>query len=227
MTNRKTIPSTTLPLTSNIKLEGDLQRVVLLISKGISLAFRQSYYPLIATFVLLHVSYLRMLSFSFRLMILAEVFLCTFAMPYILGRLFDRINRHYQLVTQRRYHSMIHNFLAYVGTMVCIHLLQGLHMPFFLQGYLWVAMLYQIACMLISLFWNISTQSAAAGSVVGALSAYSLLMDYNAIWWICLSIFVCGLVNTSRMLLRKHTLNQVIAGTWIGFAASALVFILI
>lgn len=227
MTNKKTLPTTSLPLTSNIRLEGDLQHMVLFLSKAISLAFRQSYYPLIATFVLLHVSYLRMLSFSFRMTILVEVFFCTFGLPYIFGRLFDRINRRYQLITQRRYRSMVHNFLAYVGTMVCIHLLQGMHMPFFLQGYLWVAMVYQIACMLISMFWNISTQSAAAGSVVGALSAYSLLMDYDAIWWICLSILVCGLVNTSRMLLRKHTFYQVIAGTWLGFAASALVFILI
>ncbi len=200
----------------------DLTHVVLLLCKGISLTFRQSYYPLLAVFVLINFTYLSMLSWQFRLAVLAEVFLSTVVIPQLGGRLYDHFARrwHFGGVRQR---AQVHNFLAYVGSMLCIHLLQGFHMPYFVQSYLWVTITYQVVCMIVGGFWRISTQSAAAGSVVGALTIYSLAMGYNAVWWICLAILVCGLVNTSRLLLRRHTRAQVIAGTLVGVICGVMV----
>ncbi len=203
----------------------DLTHVVLLLCKSISLTFCQSYYPLLAVFVLINFTYLNMLSWQFRLAVLAEVFLSTVVIPQLGGRLYDHFARrwHFGGVRQR---AQVHNFLAYVGSMLCIHLLQGFHMPYFVQSYLWVTIAYQVVCMIVGGFWRISTQSAAAGSVVGALTIYSLAMDYNAMWWICLSVLVCGMVNTSRLLLRRNTRAQVFAGTWVGVLCGIMVIAL-
>lgn len=198
---------------------------VLRLSKLVSLTFRQSYYPLVAVGVLFQVTFLQVLDLSIRLLVLSEVFLCTFALPYILGRLFDLANQRWGWIRLKRIRRQVHTLLSYTGTLLCIDLLQSMHMPFFVQGYLWVALAYQIVCMLVGLFWNISTQSAAAGSVVGALSAYSLCLGYDAVWWLCLTVLICGLVNTSCLILRRHTQWQIIAGTWVGLACGILVMV--
>ncbi len=207
-------------------LDRELTHVVLMLCKVVSLLFRQSYYPLLSVFVLLNFTYLNMLSLQFRLAVLFEVFLSTFAMPQVGGRIYDLLARRWHFKGKRQ-RAQVHNFLAYIGSMLCIHLLQAFHMPFFVQAYLWVTISYQVVCMLVGGFWHISTQSAAAGSVVGALAVYSLFMNYNATWWLCLAILVCGLVNTSRLMLRRHTRAQVIAGTWVGVLCGILVTALV
>ncbi len=199
-----------------------LTHAVLLFCKGVSLLFRQSYYPLVSVLVLLNFTYLNMLSWPFRMAVLFNVFLATVLLPQVAGRIYDLLARRWQRKNKRK-RAQVHNFLAYVGSMLCIHLLQGFHMPFFVQAYLWVTICYQVVCMVVGGFWHISTQSAAAGSVVGALAVYSLAMNYNATWWLCLAILVCGLVNASRLMLRRHTRAQVIAGTWVGLLCGILV----
>lgn len=202
--------------------ERELTHMVLLACRVISILFRQSYYPLLSVFVLLNFTYLNLLSWQFRLAVLVEVFLSTVLLPQMGGRTYDLFARRFHFRGKRQ-RAQVHNFLAYVGSMLCIYLLQGFHMPFFVQAYLWVTITYQVVCMLVGGFWHISTQSAAAGSVVGALAVYSLVMNYDATWWLCVAILVCGLVNTSRLLLRRHTRAQVIAGTWIGVLCGILV----
>ena len=49
-----------------------------------------------------------------------------------------------------------------------------------------------------------------------ALAAYAQLFGFNPVWWLCGCILLCGLVMTSRTILRRHTLWQVLAGTLLG-----------
>ena len=71
---------------------------------------------------------------------------------------------------------------------------------------------------MINVWWKISTHTAAIGGVTGALQAYALLIGFNPTWWLCLVITIAGMVGTSRMLLRQHTLWQVSAGFLLGTA---------
>jgi membrane-associated phospholipid phosphatase len=88
-------------------------------------------------------------------------------------------------------------------------------------------LLVQIVCALMNVVWKISTHSAAIGGVGGALFAFSAYLMFNPIWWCCLVFLAAGLVGTSRMILRQHTLGQVVGGFWIGFvcAAGAILFL--
>ena len=52
---------------------------------------------------------------------------------------------------------------------------------------------------------------------MGALVSYSFIFHFNPVWWLCLMILINGMVNSSRMLLRQHTLWQVLGGTLVGF----------
>ena len=51
------------------------------------------------------------------------------------------------------------------------------------------------------------------------LVAYSVLFMFNPVWWLCVTVLISGAVGTARMLLRQHSLAQVVAGTsWEWFA---------
>ena len=97
-----------------------------------------------------------------------------------------------------------------------MYLLTQLHLPRFVTGIIVVSLLVQICCILINMRWKISIHSAGSGAIIGALVAYSMLFKFNPVWWLCLAIFVSGLVMSSRMLLRQHTLAQVLCGTLVG-----------
>ena len=63
--------------------------------------------------------------------------------------------------------------------------------------------------------------------VAGALFAFAEYLDFNPVWWLCLIFVIAGMVGTSRMILRQHSLGQVVGGFWVGFlcAAVAILFL--
>jgi membrane-associated phospholipid phosphatase len=85
------------------------------------------------------------------------------------------------------------------------------------------ALVIQMICALINVWWKISTHTAAIGGVAGALLAYSLIFSFNPIWWFCLIMIIAGMVGTSRMILRQHSLQQVVTGFLIGFICSLII----
>ena len=57
---------------------------------------------------------------------------------------------------------------------------------------------------------------AAIGGVTGALMAFAEMFVFNPVWWLCLLFIIAGVVGTSRMILRMHSLGQVTGGFIIG-----------
>ena len=98
--------------------------------------------------------------------------------------------------------------------------------PHFMNIILMAALAIQILCAIVNIWWKISTHTAAIGGVAGALQAFSILFNFNPTWWLCVVIIVGGMVGTSRMVLRQHTLWQVVAGFLAGMlTASSLIII--
>jgi membrane-associated phospholipid phosphatase len=79
------------------------------------------------------------------------------------------------------------------------------------------ALIIQVVCGIINQWWKISTHTAAIGGVTGALLAFSLAFSYNPVWWLCIVIVIAGILGTARMILRQHSLSQVVAGFIVGF----------
>lgn len=80
-----------------------------------------------------------------------------------------------------------------------------------------------MVCAFINIWWKISTHTAAIGGVAGALLAYSISFSFNPIWWLCLVLILAGMVGTARMILRQHSLSQVVTGFFIGLVCAFLV----
>jgi membrane-associated phospholipid phosphatase len=84
------------------------------------------------------------------------------------------------------------------------------------------ALLIQIICAIVNVWWKISTHTAAIGGVAGALFAFAEIFSFNPVWWLCLVLLVAGIMGSARMILRQHSLSQVMGGFGIGFVCAAI-----
>jgi membrane-associated phospholipid phosphatase len=71
-------------------------------------------------------------------------------------------------------------------------------------------------------WWKISTHTAAIGGVAGALFVFAEFFGFNPVWWLSLTFILAGILGTSRMILRQHSLAQVIAGFFVGVVCAII-----
>ena len=64
---------------------------------------------------------------------------------------------------------------------------------------------------------------AGMGGIVGGLLSFSSLFGYNPVWWLCIFILIAGVLGSARIILRHHTLGEVLCGFAVGFACAILV----
>lgn len=191
---------------------------ILVAAKTLSNLFRPSYYPLVGFLIMLTMTYLSLLPWGTKITLLVVVYVFTILLPY-LGVLFyryaRRLSRQELQLRENRVVSYIMHIICYVAL---LYLLRSIHAPKFVSGIVIISLLVQFCCAVITLWWKISMHSAGVGAIIGAVVAYSMVFHFYPVWWLCLAILVSGLVNSSRMFLRQHTLWQVLGGTAVGFA---------
>ena len=109
----------------------------------------------------------------------------------------------------------------------CAYWMDYLHIPHFMSNIVTAALFIQIVCALINVWWKISAHMAAIGGVAGALFVFAEVFGFNPVWWHCLVFVVAGILGTSRMILRQHTLLQVVVGFLVGFvcAITGIIFL--
>jgi len=185
-------------------------------ARALSSIFRPQYFPLVGFLALFLFTYLSLLPLSFKALIMIIVLMGTLLLPRLTIRIWRQTNglklHHLRLREHRSFPYLVF-LLFYAFT---LHFLARFHLPFYMGGILVSSLMIQAACLLINIWWKISVHSAGAGGIIGALVAFSFLFNFNPVWWLSLCIIIAGLVGSSRMLLRQHTLWQVLAGTFLG-----------
>jgi membrane-associated phospholipid phosphatase len=115
--------------------------------------------------------------------------------------------------------------ISIICYVTCFYLMNVLHIPHFMSSIVVAAIAIQIICAIINNRWKISTHMAAIGGTTGAVAAFALLFSFNPLWWLCTLFILAGVVGTGRMLLRLHTLGEVVGGFVIGVLAGYLAVI--
>lgn len=179
------------------------------------------YLPLVGLIALFVFSYLSLLPLSYKAIVLAIVYFFTILLPTFLIRLY----RHYQGWTPielgRKERRMVPYVISIGCYITCVYLMNRMHIPHFMGSILTAALFVQIACALINAWWKISTHTAAIGGMAGSLFAFAEIFGFNPVWWLCLVFLLAGLLGTSRMVLRQHSLSQVTGGFAVGTVCSA------
>lgn len=198
------------------------QKQIILTARIISMLFTPFYLPIVGLAVLFTFSYLSMFSWSYKIQVLLLAYLFTILLPTLLIHLYRRYQGWSLIELGHRERRMVPYIVSIACYFACIYVMERLHMPHFMSSIIVAALLVQIVCALINIWWKVSTHTAAIGGVGGALFAFAYYLGFNPVWWLCVVFLVAGVVGSCRMILRQHSLAQVVIGFWIGFISAAI-----
>lgn len=187
-----------------------------------SMVFTPFYLPLVGLIALFIFSYMSLLPMAYKLPLLLVVYLFTVVAPSLLIHLYRRVQgwtSHEMGWKERRIVPYIISIVCYFG---CFFWMEYRNTPRVISIILVVALAIQMACAFINVWWKISTHTAAIGGVAGSLISYSIAFSFNPLWWLCLVLLLAGAVGTARMILRQHSLSQVVGGFMVGAACAIL-----
>lgn len=198
------------------------QKQIILAARIVSILFTPFYLPFVGMLLLFLFSYLSMFPWPYKFQVLMMVYLFTILLPTLMIYLYRRYQGWNLIELGHRERRMVPYVISIACYFACIYLMDHQHMPHFMGSIVTAALTVQIICAIINVWWKISTHTAAIGGVGGALFAFANYLGFNPVWWLCVVLLVGGLVGTSRMILRQHSLSQVVGGFWIGFFSAAL-----
>uniref|UniRef100_UPI004025F763 phosphatase PAP2 family protein n=1 Tax=Prevotella sp. TaxID=59823 RepID=UPI004025F763 len=192
------------------------EKNIILTARLMSLIFTPFYLPIVGLIALFTFSYLSIMPWQYKLSVVFMVYLFTILFPSLLIHVYRRYQGWTPLEMGKKERRMVPYIIAILCYFCCYYIMSLLRIPQFMANILVAALMIQIVCAVINVWWKISTHTAAIGGFAGALVAFSILFAFNPIWWFCLVILIAGLVGSSRMILRQHTLTQVVVGFLVG-----------
>ncbi len=195
---------------------------IILVARVLSMLFTPFYLPMMGLTILFVFSYLNLFPWSYKIQVLLMVYLFTILLPTLLIHIYRRYQGWTLIELGHRERRMVPYLMSILCYFTCIYVMERLHLPHFMGSIIVAALLVQIVCALVNVWWKISTHTAAIGGVGGALFGFAFYLGFNPVWWLCVVFVVGGMVGTSRMILRQHSLAQVVAGFWIGFVCAAV-----
>lgn len=195
---------------------------VTIIARIISAIFNPFVVPFLAFLVLFLFSYLNMLPLVYRLTVLGVVYAFTILMPTLAIFLFRKINGWGIKAFRDRRKRFVPYILTIFCYVACLGMMLKMSMPGYLTGIIIASLMAIVICILVNLKWKISEHMTAMGGIVGGLIAFSFMLNYNPIFWLCLFILFAGMLGSARVLLRHHTLHEVLIGFLVGFLCSII-----
>ena len=189
------------------------EKNIILTARIVSMLLTPFYLPVLGILAIFFFSDLSMFPWQFKVSLIVMVYLFTVFIPTILIHLYRQYHSWTLLQLgqkERRMVPYVISILCYFG---CFYLMNLSHLPHLITSILIVALVIQILCAIINVWWKISTHTAAIGGVLGALLAFSFILNFNS--------------GSSRIILRQHTLTQVTTGFFLGIISAFFTILLI
>ncbi len=153
--------------------------------------------------------------------IVSPVILFSFAVPAILIFMLFRMGIISDLslkVRRERFYPYLITLLSYSAMIIFYY---RMHMPRWFMMIMAASVVIMVIAIFITLLWKISAHMFGIGGLIGGAMAVSFYVERSNPYYMFMGLFIiAGLVGTSRLILRRHTLSQVIAGFLLGFLVS-------
>jgi membrane-associated phospholipid phosphatase len=188
----------------------------------VSIIFTPFYLPLVGLIILFTTSYLSLLPMAYRLQVLILAYFFTILLPTYLIHFYRRHQGWTLIELGHKERRLVPYLISIFCYFACIWIMERLHIYHFIGSIVMAALIVQMTCALINVWWKISTHTAAIGGVAGAVFGFSLIFGFNPVGWYCLILLVAGILGSARMILRQHSLAQVMAGFGVGFLCAAV-----
>ena len=196
------------------------EKNIILAARVLSMVFTPFYLPLVGLIALFTLSYLSLMPWAYKITVLALVYLFTILVPTLLIHFYRNYHGWTLIELGKKERRVVPYLLSIVSYFVCYYVMHRFNIPHFMSNILMAALVIQILCAIINVWWKISTHTAAIGGVAGALQAFAVIFGFNPIGWLCFVLILAGMVGSSRMILRQHSLRQVCYGFLLGLVAA-------
>lgn len=199
------------------------EKNIILAARIMSMLFTPFYLPLVGLVALFLFSYMSLLPLAYKLPMLLMVYISTILMPSLLIHLYRKFQGWTSKELGRKERRVVPYLISILCYFGCFFLMEYRNTPRVISIILVAALVIQMVCALINVWWKISTHTAAIGGVAGGLVVYSIAFSFNPIWWLAFVILLAGTVGTARMILRQHTLAQVVTGFLVGVVCALFI----
>lgn len=199
------------------------EKNIILAARIMSMLFTPFYLPLVGLVALFLFSYMSLLPLAYKLPMLLTVYISTILMPSLLIHLYRKFQGWTSKELGRKERRVVPYLISILCYFGCFFLMEYRNTPRVISIILVAALVIQMVCALINVWWKISTHTAAIGGVAGGLVVYSIAFSFNPIWWLAFVILLAGMVGTARMILRQHTLAQVVTGFLVGVVCALFI----
>lgn len=186
-------------------------------SNVLSIVFSQLFMPVYAMVIALTATPLLWIPLRTRLMSLGVVALLTAVLPILLLYSLKAAGKISDIdITNRKQRTLPILMMLFCYGLTLWYII-GVHAPawlvmFFVGG---IASVIVLGIVTVVLKWKISMHGAGMGAIIGfvfALMYYNLTLG-EPLWLLIVAVLVAGLVGSARIILNKHTIWQVVAGT--------------
>ena len=201
------------------------EKNIILAARILSMVFTPFYLPLVGLIALFTFSYLSLMPWPYKLTVLGLVYMFTILLPTLLIHFYRGYHGWTLIELGKKERRVVPYLLSIVSYFVCYYVMHRFNIPHFMSNILMSALVIQILCAIINVWWKISTHTAAIGGVAGALQAFAIIFGFNPLGWLCVVIILGGMVGSSRMILRQHSLRQVCYGFLLGLVVAYTVIL--
>ena len=197
-----------------------------IVAKIISMVFNPLLMPTYGLLVLLNSdTYFSMLPFHAKKVIFIIVFITTCLLPLAFLPLFlyQNLLKSFEMpsIKERIIPFTTVGILYFMGYLI----LSQMDVPSTIANVLLAGAITVLILLLITLRWKISAHMAGIGALTGAILIFSYNLEANLIIFLLASIFIAGLLGTSRLILKHHTPNQIYTGFGVGLTVLVLTFL--
>ncbi|MCM1297710.1 MAG: hypothetical protein NC311_19405 [Muribaculaceae bacterium] len=198
------------------------------ISRIISAIFSPLLIPTYAMAVALWTTILFVVSTSTKIGVLSTTFVVTCLVPLIVIFILYKL----KIVSDSGLNKQNERLIPYGVTALCYfalaYYLRSIHSPAWLYMFVVGGGIATVASAIINLKWKISAHGAAAGGLVAFIFSIMYIqvniLNMNLLFFAAIAI--AGIVGTTRLVLERHTLTQVLAGIANGvICVSASIFL--
>ncbi|MDY6266961.1 MAG: hypothetical protein SPM31_07530 [Prevotella sp.] len=203
------------------------EKKIILASRIISMVTTPFYLPVLGLIFLFTFSYLSIFPTMYKLLMVLLFYLFSVLLPTYLIHVYSK----YEGWTTKQLINRERRMVPYVISILCyflgFYLLTLMNTPDFISVIFVVAIIIQVLCAAVNRWWKISIHSAGIGGVTGMVVAFSVILSFDPTWWLCMLLLIAGLVGTARMVLRQHSLAQIVCGYLIGLASGFIIVMVI
>lgn len=139
------------------------EKNIILVARVLSAVFTPFYLSFVGMTVLFTFSYLSQMPWGYKLSVLAMVYFFTILMPTLLIKLYRNYHGWTLIQLSRKERRVVPYLLSIVSYYACFYVMRLYNIPHFMGNILMAALVIQIVCSLINVWWKVSTHTAAIG----------------------------------------------------------------